>query len=174
MIFYCQIGDKEWIVVDYLEDLKSKGLYAQSAKPGNPIYCNGGCLYIEMFTSGRSNLILVGKHNSNVLDISSTTIFRPTHYFQDHTSRFFASNNEMFRIETLFYNSKVIAVAVFKFDCSQRVWEKVESMKDRVLFISQCDSPIACQEINQESKGGQVYITLPGKKFVWLPSVLLT
>lgn len=64
-----------------------------------------------------------------------------------------------------------MAVAVLKFDCSQKVWEKVESIKDRVFYISSLCSPFACEAINEEGEGGLVYIALKGKDYVYIYNI---
>ncbi|KAK2447238.1 hypothetical protein QL285_006616 [Trifolium repens] len=65
----------------------------------------------------------------------------------------------------------VVAVFVHKFDCFQRVWENVETIKDKVFFISCRDSAFACQAINKETEGGRIYIALKNCNFVYIYNI---
>jgi peroxiredoxin len=66
---------------------------------------------------------------------------------------------------------RVAAVYVDRFDCSQRAWEKVENIKDKVFFISSHDSAFACQAINPEIEGGCIYIALKNCNFVYIYNI---
>jgi hypothetical protein len=66
---------------------------------------------------------------------------------------------------------RVVAVFVYKFDCSRRVWEQAENIKDKMFFISSHDPAFACQTINPETEGGRIYIALKNCNFVYIYNI---
>jgi hypothetical protein len=75
---------------------------------------------------------------------------------------------------------KVIRVVVHKYDFSLRMWEKVESINDKVFFISVSDPKsyyvglrlhFICQVMNSESEGGRIYIALKDNNFVYIYNI---
>jgi hypothetical protein len=67
--------------------------------------------------------------------------------FEQVISHLIGSNNILFRIEVFHALDRVDAVFVYKCDCSQRVWEKVET------------------------EGGRVYIALNNCNFVYIYNI---
>jgi hypothetical protein len=63
---------------------------------------------------------------------------------------------------------RVIGAYVYKFDCSQRVWGKVENIQDKVFFVSSRDSAFACQTVNPEIDGGRIYIALKNLNYFYI------
>jgi hypothetical protein len=176
-IFHCQVGDKQWTQVNFYKDIVS-ALAMMDQEPLdehnsffiNPIYRNG-CLYAQVCTS----LVVIEKlQPSGLLKMNSTLLSMPKlrllipHSFQKPIDWMLGSNNELFRIQILYAHERIIAVVVYIFDCSQRVWENVKRIKDRMFFISSLDSSFVCQAINPETEGGRIYIALHDNDFVYI------
>jgi hypothetical protein len=141
----------------------------------NPGYCNG-CLYAGVCTSFETTLVEIEKlqpsgrllkMNSTLLSVPKLSLFMPPS-FQEPIDWMLGSNNELFRIQILYAHERIIAVAVYKFDRSQRVWENVKRIKDKMFFISSLDSSFVCQAINPETEGGRIYIALHDNDFVYI------
>jgi hypothetical protein len=185
-IFYYQLEDKEkkqWNQVCFYDEivrvLAMKGRIPVKKKEpcfDNPVYCNG-CLYAGMWTSSSFIIVVIEKLQPNGFTIDCTS--HPMVKFQSNLTGGFEQvinqligfNNVLFRIIILHALDKVAAVFVYKFDCSQRVWEKVESIKDKVFFISSLDLAIACQASNPETEGGRVYIALKNFNFFYIYNI---
>jgi hypothetical protein len=86
-------------------------------------------------------------------------------------SNLIGSNNFLFQIEVLHALDRVIAVFVYQFDYSQRVWEQAENIKDKMFFISSLDPAFACQTINPETEGGRIYIALKNCNYVYVYNI---
>ncbi|WJX26989.1 hypothetical protein P8452_15852 [Trifolium repens] len=130
-----------------------------------PLLKHNGTVF-GMWTSSSFIIVVIEKLQPNGFTIDCTS--HPMVKFQSNLTGGFEQvinqligyNNVLFRIIILHALDRVAAVFVYKFDCSQRVWEKVESIKDKVFFISSLDLAIACQASNPETEGGCVYIAL--------------
>ncbi|WJX22669.1 hypothetical protein P8452_11952 [Trifolium repens] len=132
----------------------------------DPTYCNG-CLYARMRTSLGFIIVVIERFS-----INCTSDLQPIiSGFEEIIIKLIGFDNVLFRIEVLHAWDRVIAVFVHKFDCSQRVWEKVENIKDKVFFISCRDSAFACQAINPEIEGGRIYIALKNCNFVYIYNI---
>ncbi|KAJ1407909.1 F-box protein [Sesbania bispinosa] len=174
-IFYCQLGDKQWIEVDYREYLLKVSPSAMEDKDSeeelqpyltNPVYCNG-VLYAEPWIG---DTLMIIENLGHGLKISSSDVCLPTPMpFSFH--QLLESNNELFQIEILDAQDKVMAVVIYRFDFSQMVWRKVESIKDKVFYISDFGSPFACQAVNPETEGGRIYLSLKGNNFVYIYNI---
>jgi hypothetical protein len=142
----------------------------------DPVYTNG-CLYAGMKTSRGFNIVVIEKLKHNGFSINYTSVLMvrriPTLIcgFEQIRSNLIGSNDVLFRIEVFHALDRVVAVYVKKFDCSQRVWERVENIKDKVFFISSYDSAFACQAINPETEGGRIYIALKNCNFVHIYNI---
>ncbi|CAK8533971.1 unnamed protein product [Lathyrus sativus] len=163
----------------------------------NPVYCNGH-VYAEMSILSGCIVLVIQKLQPNSFTINCTPDIMIKHlpnnfeqliisrliacnnvlfqHLQDNfeqliISRLIACNNVLFQIQVFKEEGWVTAVYVFKFDCSQQVWEKVESLKDKVFFISSLDSTFACQAINPETEGGRIYIALQNYNFVFIYNI---
>ncbi|MCH97006.1 F-box family protein, partial [Trifolium medium] len=144
----------------------------------DPVYCNG-CLYAGMETSLGFIVVVIEKLQPTGFSISINctydvmlTLIPPIiGGFEQIISKLIGFDNVLFRIEVLHALDRVVAVFVHKFDCSQRVWEKVENIKDKVFFISCYDSAFACQAINPETEGGRIYIALKNCNFVYIYNI---
>ncbi|WJX22887.1 hypothetical protein P8452_12151 [Trifolium repens] len=186
-IFYYQLGDEQWTKLCSYDDIKSvlagegnapwRGKYTSFE---DPIYCNG-CLYAGMWTSLGFIVveIKIEKRQPNEFSISInctsdvmlTLIPHINGGFEQIISNLIGFDNVLFRIEVLHALDRVVAVFVHKFDCSKRLWEKVETIKDKVFFISCHDSGFACQSINPETDGGRIYIALRNCNFVYIYNI---
>jgi hypothetical protein len=186
-IFYYQLGDEQWTKFcsydDIVKELAKKGhapLRGKYTSFEDPIYCNG-CLYAGMWTSLGFIVveIKIEKLQPNEFSISINctsdvmlTLIPPINGgFEQIISNLIGFDNLLFRIEVLHALDRVVAVFVHKFDCSQRLWEKVETIKDKVFFISCHDSGFACQSINPETDGGRIYIALNNCNFVYIYNI---
>ncbi|KAL6523449.1 hypothetical protein OROGR_017052 [Orobanche gracilis] len=178
-IFYWYLGDKQWTQVDFRQQLISaaamEGLQFDEdlINLSTPFYYNG-CLYAEASTSNHL-LVEIKKLEPTGLQIFSSHVFAPYRSRDlNWTCEILESNNELFRIRISHANDKVIAVAIHKLDLSTRVWHKMESIKDRVFFISipiSGGSSFVCQAINPEIEGGRVYIAVPKHNFVYIYNI---
>ncbi|WJX09208.1 hypothetical protein P8452_00064 [Trifolium repens] len=181
-MFYYQLGDKQWTKVCFYDDivriLTMKGIIPLEEKEycfDNSVYCNG-VLYAEVWTSSSVFIVVIEKLQPNGFTINCTSdvMVQPQPDiicdFEQVISHLIGSNNVLFRIEVFHALDRVDAVFVYKCDCSQRVWEKVESIKDKVFFISN-DSVFACHARNPETEGGRVYIALNNCNFVYIYNI---
>jgi hypothetical protein len=142
----------------------------------DPVYTNG-CLYAEMRSSRGFNIVVIEKRQPNHFSINCTSDLMVKHIptlvcgLEKIISNLIGYKNFLFRIEVVHALNRVAAVYVDRFDCSQRVWEKVENIKDKVFFISSHDSAFACQAINPEIEGGCIYIALKNCNFVYIYNI---
>ncbi|CAJ2658520.1 unnamed protein product [Trifolium pratense] len=141
----------------------------------DPVYCNG-YLYAGMETFFGFIIVVIEKLQPNGFSINCTHDPMLKHEPSSHAceeviSCSIGSNNVLFRITILHAQNKVTAVFVYKFDCSQRVWEKVENIKDKVFFISSLDPAFACQTINPEIEGGRIYIALRNCNYFYIYNI---
>ncbi|WJX22561.1 hypothetical protein P8452_11852 [Trifolium repens] len=179
-IFYYQLGDKEWTKLcsydDIVRALAMKGNALSKGKCSifeDPVYSNG-CLYAGMRTSCRFIIVVIEKLQPNGVSINFLYNSMIKHIpnitcsSEQVISNLIGSNNVLFRIEVLHTLDRVTAVCVYKFDCSQRAWEKVENIKNKVFFISCHDSAFVCQAIYPETEGGRIYIALKNSNFVYI------
>ncbi|KAK2393919.1 hypothetical protein QL285_055815 [Trifolium repens] len=181
-IFYYQLGDKQWTKLcsydNIVRDLAMKGNAPSSGIDTifeDPVYCNGS-LYAGMRTFFGFIIVVIEKLQPDGFSINCTHDLMVKHVLSFHgceevISRLIGSNNVLFRIEISHVQDKVTAVLVYKFDCSQRVWEKVENIKDKVFFISSLDLAFACQTINPETEGGRIYIALKNCNYVYIYNI---
>ncbi|KAK2407750.1 hypothetical protein QL285_043329 [Trifolium repens] len=180
-IFYYQLGDKQWTKLCSYDDIVSAlTVNGKSSWRGkcpsfeDSVYSNG-CLYAKMRTSRGFTIVVIEKLQSNGFSINCTSNseYIPTLVLglEKIISNLIGYNNVLFRIEVLHALDRVIAVHVHKFDCSQRVWKKVENIKDKVFFISSHDSAFACEAINPETEGGRIYIALKNCNFVYIYNI---
>ncbi|WJX26874.1 hypothetical protein P8452_15746 [Trifolium repens] len=182
-IFYYQLGDKEWTELCSYDDI-ARALAMKGNAPlrgicpifEDPVYSNG-CLYARMRTSLWFIIVVIEKLQPNGVSINFLYNSMIKHIpnitcsSEQVISNLIGSNNFLFQIEVLHALDRVIAVYVYKFDCSQRVWKKVENIKDKVFFISSHDSAFACQAINPETEGGRIYIALKNCNFVYIYNI---
>lgn len=183
LIFYCQLGDDQWTEVDYREDLLSDPDFRKETFITNPVYCNGN-LYAE--SMGNNVLVVIQKPELGGLQIKSTGVPLPAWRATIpmiglyHTAFWFGSNHQLFRILISLALDKVIGVSVQCYDFSLRTWEKGESIKDKVFFISISDSKskdvcsrsrFVCQTINSDTEGGRVYLALKDNDFVYIYNI---
>ncbi|CAK8530967.1 unnamed protein product [Lathyrus sativus] len=179
-IFYYQLGDKQWTKVCFYNEIV-RVLAMQRKAPldesmsyfDNPVYCNGS-FYAGMMILSDYIMVVIQNLQPNGFTINCThdrMIKQLPTGFEQLISRLIACNNELFRIEIFYDLGKVTAVCVFKFDCFQRAWEKVKSIKDKVFFISSLDPSFVCQAINQETEGGRIYIALGTSNFVYIYNI---
>ncbi|KAK2447570.1 hypothetical protein QL285_006913 [Trifolium repens] len=179
-IFYYQLGDKEWTKLcsydDIVRALAMKGNALSKGKCSifeDPVYSNG-CLYAGMRTSCRFIIVVIEKLQPNGVSINFLYNSMIKHIpnitcsSEQVISNLIGSNNVLFRIEVLHTLDRVTAVCVYKFDCSQRAWEKVENIKNKVFFISCHDSAFVCQAIYPETEGGRIYIALKNSNFFYI------
>ncbi|XP_045802693.1 uncharacterized protein LOC123896337 [Trifolium pratense] len=141
----------------------------------DPVYCNG-CLYAGMQTLYGFIIVVIEKLQPNGFSINCThdpmVKHEPSsHVCEEVISCLIGSNNVLFRIAILHAQDKVTAIFVYKFDCSQRVWEKVENIKDTVFFISGLDPAFAYQTINPEIEGGHIYIVLKNCNYFYIYNI---
>ncbi|WJX27119.1 hypothetical protein P8452_15974 [Trifolium repens] len=185
-IFYYQLGDKQWtkrcFYKDIVWDLAMKGqapLEENKTIFEDPVYCNGR-LYAGMSIWYGYIIIVIEKIQPNGFTINCTPDPMAKHKpsfpgccetDEKVISRLIGSNNVLFRIEVSHALDRVIAVFVYKFDCSQRVWEQAENIKDKMFFISSLDPAFACQTINPETEGGRIYIALKNCNFVYIYNI---
>ncbi|CAK8530928.1 unnamed protein product [Lathyrus sativus] len=164
-IFYYQLGDQQWIEVCFFNGLV-RGFATQGTTPSvtcfdNPVYCNG-CVYAgyhsthyndSLCAEYHSIVVVIEKHQLNGFTINCLFCLMRKHQptsFQQLISHLIGSNNQLFRIEIFHVLGRVTAVVVYKFDCSQQVWEtvqvfklnesnmtwiRVESLKNHMLFL---------------------------------------
>ncbi|WJX22559.1 hypothetical protein P8452_11850 [Trifolium repens] len=182
-IAYYQLGDKQWNNLCSYNDIVT-ALWINGNAPcmgtnlifEDPVYTNG-CLYAGMRTSLGFIIVVIEKLQHNRFQFICTYDYMVTHIpafigrFEQIISKLIGSNNLLFRIEVLHALDRVVAVYVFKFDCSQRVWERVENIKDKVFFISSHDSGLVCQAINPETEGGRIYIAIKNCNFVHIYNI---
>lgn len=179
-IYYCQVGDNQWTEVDYRESLVSaaavqgRNLGEDEIHLKNPAYCNG-CLYAE--SQFGNFLVVIEKLHPHGLRVNSIGLSLPRLPLTSFDSRrnLLGYNNELFQIEILHAQDKVITVAVHRLNFSAMVWEKVENIRDKVFFISNnldnFDLPFSCQAINPESEGGRIYFTFKDKNFIYIYNI---
>ncbi|KAL5097265.1 hypothetical protein RYX36_001592 [Vicia faba] len=176
-IFYYQLGDKQWTEACFNEDIaRVLAMEGKSLMRGkrvyfeNPFYWNHR-VYAGMWTQDRSIIVVIEKHKLNGFTINCTTdlMHLPTSFHE--LSHLIVSNNILFRIQVYHERDRVTAVFVFKFDSSQGVWVKVESIKDKVFFISSLDPAFACPVSNPETEGGRIYIALKDCKFFYIYNI---
>ncbi|XP_057428483.1 uncharacterized protein LOC130721913 [Lotus japonicus] len=179
-IFCWYLGDEHWTRVDYREQLKSvlaiEGEEFQKhvedlISLSNPFYYNG-CLYAESDFRSHHLLVEIKNLEPRALKLNSSHILYPKFPAAalGYISKMLESNNELFRIEISHAHDKVIAVVVHKLDFHGKVWHKVESIQDRVFFISD-DGSFACQAINPDADGNRVYISLKNHNFVYIYNI---
>ncbi|RHN72319.1 putative galactose oxidase/kelch, beta-propeller [Medicago truncatula] len=181
-IFYYQLGDKQCTKVCFYDEIvRVAAMEGEHIPQGDmtcfsdPVYCNG-CLYAGMRTGWFEVYIVVIEKlqpNGFTLNITPNRMGKlpATSCFEQHISHLIGFNNALFRIEIMHALDRVTAVFVYKFYCTQRVWEKVESVKDTVFFISSVDSAFACQATNPETEGGRVYIALKDCNFFYIYNI---
>ncbi|CAJ2658608.1 unnamed protein product [Trifolium pratense] len=181
-IFYYQLGDKQWtkrcFYTDIVWDLSMKGMAALGESKTifeDPVYCNGH-LYAGMSISNGYIIVVIEKLQPDGFSINCThdpmVKHEPfSHGCEEVVSRLIGSNNVLFRIEISHKPDRVTAVFVYQFDCSQRVWEQAENIKDKVFFISSLDPAFACQTINPETEGGRIYIALKNCNYVYIYNI---
>jgi hypothetical protein len=183
VVFYCQLGDEKWNEVDCREDLLGDPALQNGTYFSDPVYCNGS-LYASLLQT--CVLVEIQKHELRGLQIKSTGVSLPT-YLQSYPeiglhqiSHWFGSDHQLFWIQILLNLDKVIRVVVHKYDFSLRMWEKVESINDKVFFISVSDPKsyhvgsrlhFICQAMNSESEGGRIYIALKDNNFVYIYNI---
>ncbi|XP_058724904.1 uncharacterized protein LOC131596308 isoform X2 [Vicia villosa] len=174
-IFYCQLGDQQWTKVCFYNQivrvLATRGISPLEGRKTffmNPVYCNG-CVYARMCCI----IVVIQKLQPNRFTINCTPdIIKeppPTYLEQLIIIRLIACNNVLYLIKIFKMLGRVSAVYVHKFDCSQQVWEKVESLKDKNFFVSSLNSAFACQATNPE--GGRIYIALSNYNFVFIYNI---
>ncbi|CAK8531067.1 unnamed protein product [Lathyrus sativus] len=182
-MFYYQLGDAQWTEVHFYKYVVSAlAMQGKELRLGrkayfdNPAYCNGR-VYAGLMTYNDGHydsVIVVIEKVLNGFTVNCTTDLMVKHHptnFQQLISHLIGSNNVLFRVEISHQHDRVTAVFVYKFDCARRVWEKVESIKDKVFYISSTDSAFACEAINQETEGGRVYIALTNCNFVYIYNI---
>ncbi|XP_045816598.1 uncharacterized protein LOC123909756 [Trifolium pratense] len=185
IIFYCQLGDEQWTEVDCHDDLLVDPALKNGTSFTNPVHCNGS-LYATLWGTTNTVLVEIQKHELRCLQIKSTGVSLPKcltsfpEYGLHQITHWFGSNHQLFRIIILLNLDKVIRVVVHKYDFSLRMWEKVESIKDKVFFISVSDpksnyvgssSHFVCQAINSETEGGRIYFALKDNNFVYIYNI---
>jgi hypothetical protein len=179
-IFYYQLGDKQWtkrcFYTDIVSDLAMKGRAPMEENKtifDEPVYYNG-CFYAGMWISGGFIIVVIENLQSYGFSINCTldpmvkTTFSMVSFGVNIISNLIASNNVLFRIDILHDLDRVIGAYVYKFDCSQRVWGKVENIQDKVFFVSSRDSAFACQTVNPEIDGGRIYIALKNLNYFYI------
>jgi hypothetical protein len=184
-MFYYQLGDKQWtkrcFYIDIVRDLAMKGkapLEESKTIFEDPVYCNGR-LYAGMSIWYGYIIVVIEKLQPNGFSINCTSDpmakYKPRLpdicETEEAISRLIGSNNVLFRIEILHALDMVTAVFIYQFDCSQRVWEQAENIKDKVFFISSLDPTFACQTINPETEGGRIYIALKNCNYVYIYNI---
>ncbi|CAJ2658430.1 unnamed protein product [Trifolium pratense] len=182
-IFYYQLGDNQWtkrcFYTDIAWDLAMKGKAPREENLTifeDPVYCNGR-LYAGMSILCGYIIVVIEKFQPNGFSINCTPYRMAKHKpsllicDEEVISRLIGSNNVLFRIEILHKLDRVTAVFVYQFDCSQRVWEQAENIKDKVFFISSHDPAFACQTVNPETEGGRIYIALKNCNYVYIYNI---
>jgi hypothetical protein len=184
-IFYYQLGDKQWTKRCFYTDivwdlaLKDKAPLEESKTIfEDPIYCNGR-LYAGMNIRYGYIIVVIEKLQPHGFSVNCTPDRMAKHKpclpaiceTEEAISRLIGSNNVLFRIEILHALDRVIAVFVYQFDYSQRVWEQAENIKDKMFFISSLDPAFACQTINPETEGGRIYIALKNCNYVYVYNI---
>jgi hypothetical protein len=141
-IFYYQLGDKQWTKVCFNDEIVRVAAMEGEHIPQeymigcfkDPDYCNG-CLYARMMTWFHVYIVVIEKLQPNgfTLNVAPNLVGRlpATSGFEQHISHLIGFNNTLFPIEILHSLDRVTAVFVYKFYCTQRVWEKVESIKHK-------------------------------------------
>ncbi|XP_057428625.1 uncharacterized protein LOC130722052 [Lotus japonicus] len=153
ILFYCEVGDKQWFAVDYRDP---SFLYS-------PVYFNG-----RLYAASDSRLLVIIEKLPHGLQIHSADVYLPDPF--PHTfkciNQLLESNNELFHIQISMEYDKIFGIAVHRLDFSQSIWKRVKSIKDMVFFLSDNDLPFACPVNHGGGGGGLIYFTSMNKKIV--------
>ncbi|XP_057432634.1 uncharacterized protein LOC130725421 [Lotus japonicus] len=168
ILFYCEVGDKQWFAVDYRKDLVRASPPEEDGVVYNPflyspVYFNGR-LYAVSYS--RLLVIIEKLEPPNGLQIHSADVYLPDPF--PHTfpclRQLLVCNHELFHIQISMEYNKIFGIAVHKLNFSHMIWERVKSIKDMVFFLSDKDLPFA-RRVNPGG-GGLIYFTSMNNKFV--------
>ncbi|PSR85335.1 F-box/kelch-repeat protein [Actinidia chinensis var. chinensis] len=159
-ILFCRLQNQHWIEKSYRKEMEAMG-GGSSDFLTHPVSCNGK-LYASTFSF--SQLVSIEQNNSLVIRSRGSSKPTPAEYLSPHQRRdLVESCGDLFAIITIdggIIHEDAIGIEIFKLDFSSMIWERVESVRDRVFFLCNnyalsCPTEISSEQIN----GNCVYFT---------------
>eukprot|EP00257_Ricinus_communis_P011456 XP_002532555.2 uncharacterized protein LOC8279837 [Ricinus communis] len=165
-IMFLELGDKEWTEIDY-SFLQTGKVVEYDHILRDPVYCNGK-LYVFSYLTNSAIFVLDEINKGGVvlrsLNVEYQNIMSQLESLNFRRC-FVEASGEIYGINILLggYDSRVVDIEVRKIDFSRMAWEKVECVKDSVLFLDDHYS-ISCPEIRPEIQGNRLYFVLKDHK----------